>query len=452
MKRGTIPWARSVYCVIADGETPIIIRAGRTRNGIRFDTLHNNDDTFRSDVASGTPVCCCLSTRRSFSRWIQTPFAQKNKALRVLPTLLDIELPFALEDCIYECTAVDRDPSGKFKGLLTGARASDITTALNSMSSLKINPTVLDHEGLALWSEALQEHPVSSPDNTAPRAIVYLGDSEIRLVTGRGAKIAGIHAIRSTDPATHITQLMRSNIAESEPVSWLFAGPGVNEPKRCNPLQTQLAETFPGSSHTASESATFLARAVARRALSHSPLPCNLLSGPFEHPLFAQRRYKKLLSAAATFLLAGLILITTAVSRNVQHANQEQKLDSILRKTASELAGYPILAKGDDAYDMTQREVKDQIQRLKPFAQYTSHNLSAVLQALLPKTTTAQLQINELRLSDDTISLSGTAPEWKAPEALLQTLRACGRQTELSRDNARDDGTIPFTIQQEGAQ
>jgi hypothetical protein len=450
MKRGTIPWARSVYSVIMDGDSSITVRATRTHSGMRFDTLRNDDDTFHAEMDSGIPVCSCLSTRRSFSRWVQTPFAQKKKALRVLPTLLDIELPFALEDCIYECSSIDRDPSGRFKGLVTGARTSDITTALENLSSLGVAPTVLDHEGLALWAEALQERPPTSPDNAAPRAVVYLGSSEGRLVIGRGTKILGIHAIRSTDPATHIVQLMHSNISKSEQVSWLFAGPGTDDRERYEPLRAKLIDAFPGGSHTASDSTTFLARAVARRALAHSALPCNLLSGPLEHPLFAQRRHTKLLSAAATFLLAGLVLIAAAASRNAQHANQEQALNKVLRETASQLAGYPILAKGDDAYEMTQREVENQIQTLKPFAQHMNANICATLQVLLPKMAAAQLQMDEIHLSDDDLSLRGTAPEWKTPEALLPILKAQGRQVELSRDDARDDGTIPFTISSGG--
>lgn len=41
-------------------------------------------------------VVGCLLQRESFTRWLTVPLAAAAKARRVLPSLLDIELPFSL--------------------------------------------------------------------------------------------------------------------------------------------------------------------------------------------------------------------------------------------------------------------------------------------------------------------------------------------------------------------
>jgi len=96
-----------------------------------------------------------VPVRQSFSHELTAPFSRRSKAVRVLPTLLDLQLPFALDDCLYTFAELKAE-SGSVRALAVGARTAEIERRLGDLVEKGIDPLALDHEGLALWSGALR--------------------------------------------------------------------------------------------------------------------------------------------------------------------------------------------------------------------------------------------------------------------------------------------------------
>jgi Tfp pilus assembly PilM family ATPase len=141
-----------------------------------------------------------LPVRESLTRWVEVPFRNAGKAERVLAAALDIQLPFALEDCAYTFLeirrAVGRDAT---RALAVAAREADVARRVDEMKARGVDPVVLDHEGLALWSQALRELPARAADGNRPRIVVYAGTDRSAIVVGLGEEYLGAYGLRSLD-------------------------------------------------------------------------------------------------------------------------------------------------------------------------------------------------------------------------------------------------------------
>ena len=86
--------------------------------------------------------------------------ASRAKAEKVFPSLLDIQLPFPLEDCLYQFVEFRRTSEGMVSALVCAARREAIQACLDRYQAQGADPMLLDHEGLALWTQSLVEWPV----------------------------------------------------------------------------------------------------------------------------------------------------------------------------------------------------------------------------------------------------------------------------------------------------
>ncbi|MCX6997673.1 MAG: hypothetical protein NTV49_11445 [Kiritimatiellaeota bacterium] len=99
----------------------------------------------------------------------------------MLPSLLDVQLPFPLETCLYQFPVVRADAAGRIRALAVAARRTEIAAQLDRCRALDLDPVVLDHEGLALWTQSLVEIPLAPP---ALRVVAYLGAFRTALAVG----------------------------------------------------------------------------------------------------------------------------------------------------------------------------------------------------------------------------------------------------------------------------
>lgn len=439
-------WAR--VCCVAEitAEGPVITRAQRNRGRITCERVAPGElDAVIHEP--GTVMVACVPVRESFSHWLVAPFPSLHKARRVFPTLLDIQLPFTLEDCVYSFVGTGRTADRKTEALAVGARLSTVNDRLNGLRQSGLDPMILDHEGLALWTQSLREQP---PDPASPdslRVVMELKGELATLVAGKGSRFLGAHGIRADDTARIHRTLKNYLGPEPPPVEWAWTGPRAAAEETLAPVRDLLTREWPGRSFLHDEPATFLPRALATRAFMPGPLRVNLRQGAASHPFIARRSARLALRTASTALLAGLLLSGTNLGWRSLAARREARIDDSFRSLAVGVAGESVgPAKGEDAL----RIVRDHIERrrlaLDPFLAAFRPSLLDIIEGVVETAGSHSLEIETLLIEAGAVTVTGTAADWDSCEGLKERLEEEGFAMSLDRKPALASARVPFTL------
>jgi len=333
----------------------------------------------------GAVVAAGLSPRTAVTAWVKAPFNNRRKALRVVPALLDIELPFPLEDCIWTVAAERAGAEGR-EILAVAARQADVRKRLDELASVDVDPHVLDHEGLALWSHSLETCPPGSDERY--RAVCYLHAEGAVLALGERGDLRGVYTV----PATGHDQLERLFVArfgrdwrapEHPPgsVALIVCGPDVEGQAR---LRAAIDSPEAVRWIVPDDPERFLARALALRAARpDGPLACNLRKGPLAHPGTLGRERRALAGALLTLALAGLLAGAAGLGTRRAARVRLGVLNRTVAAEASRVAGYPVLSRGADAVNEAARAVNERLAVAPLFAQQLEPSLLTALQHVL---------------------------------------------------------------------
>lgn len=430
-------WFRSAVGVDSDADGLILMRATRRGKNPSYETIS------LGDLASNDTVAAGLFQRESFIKWLTVPLPSARKAERVFPSLLDVQLPFSIEDCGYALimTRPTADQAGT-RGLLVGARNGDIEKRLGELQAAGVNPHVLDQESLALWSQGLQEWPATP----TVRVLVYLGTNRTTLVIGQGDEILGAHSLRQADP-DQIFRLLKSTFPTTPATSqWLWTGPLAADPEAVQKLQTALATRWPGPMKVARDPKTFLARALAVRALVPSAFRCNLRGGSFTHPLIARRQGQRPYRAAAALMCAALLLIAVNLIWQVTSQHRLNRAQDRIRALAVDIAGSPRLVPRGQEVLISQRAIATQTRLMAPFLA-AEQPLAEALRTVLTIGRDEGLAIETLTLNGQTVVLHGLVPKWSQCERAVMRLKERGTNVKVERkDTPQGEERLAFVI------
>ncbi len=426
---------KTVYGLDFSERSPVIVRAERAGRGIRQERVTEIPRGERVFVASS------LATHEAFARWLAAPLASAEKARKVLPSLLDVQLPFPLEKCVYDFSEVSATSAQQSEALALAARVEDVQAALGRMNRAGFDPAILDHEALALWTQALEESP---PHGNELRAILYAGADRSALVLGRGRRFLAAQGSRQSVPdSARIQQFLRVQLGEeaNQPFTWAIVGPGAHD---------QIKEILNRPPDTPfliyKEKATFLARALAHRALQKGPFRCNLRQGPAEHPQMALVRANEHLGAFQLCMAAAVALCIVNLAWMFFLGQRESRVQQELSGLAAELSGLPKVPKGQEVM-IAERALEERTPRLAPFAEMFRPSTVEFLGSLLSASAKAGLRLNALSLKSESLALSGSAPNWAASDTLVPAIMQAGWTVNLNRGDVGVDERIPFTVE-----
>ena len=201
---------RVCYGVTLSGGVVVTVRAWRTLCGtVRQAVLTPGDAAARhpsvdgpaKSARSGGATVGCLAVQESLTLWLNSPLVSCAKAEKVLPSLLDIQLPFPLEDCVYQFVEFRRNPEGTVSALVCAVRRKAIQACLDRYQAQGADPMLLDHEGLSLWTQSLAEWPIAPRGRQAPyRVLICLANDHTTLVIGCGKRYGNAHSLQMSSP------------------------------------------------------------------------------------------------------------------------------------------------------------------------------------------------------------------------------------------------------------
>lgn len=452
--------SKTCYAVVFSGQNMLAVRSWRAGfKAVRHATINASDGEIRQMLLAqagrqNVEIAGCLATSESLTMWISAPFPSVTKAKKVFPSLLDIQLPFPLEECLYLLLNIRRTPDNKTRALAVAARRETIQARLEQYQSKGIDPTRLDHEGLALWTQSLVEIPAG---DEAARAIIYLDRDHATLVIGTSSEFVNAHSTRlssanapaeteTTDRLLEwIRRILHAEPQIGKPTLWAFCGPGASDPALATRIHQELNRDWPGPCVTHNEPETFLARSIGRRALFPDPLNCNLRINELIHPSILARVKKHASRTAALILISGLLLCAFNLAWFLVSRNRFARVQRAIATLSRELAPGTLVPYGMEVHTV-RIAMKQQAEFMTPFLNAFAPSLLIRLADIIKAGQAAKITFQKLALNSDRIEISGATEDWNHCEQLADSLKRMGFAVKLVRAQSDTETPIYFTL------
>ena len=392
----------------------------------------------RADVAAGrAALAIAAPAEATFIRTVQTPISSPRKVARIWKSLLDLDLPFPVEQAAAYAAPPRQMEEGGLSVLTAAIRAEALHVLLDETEAAGISVTHVDAMAPALYDVLTQALPPARAD--AERAIVWIGDSSVVVARGRGAEFLRAHLWRTSPlgagAAESFLSAWRTRAATylecpagapPPPLDVFFAGPGAADAE----LVSHLAALLPPGIRTSNvpRPAELLAQSLAVRAAKG--LTWQLRSPPIPpHPAWLARCGGLVRRAAAVAaILAVLVIVLDAAILWRRHARLAGLADDIA-KTAATLTDVrlprgqelvrlrPMLEESQTAFDTVARLTS-------PIVGQPPRRLLAGLLYLLPS---YDLRVQSLTLSaDGSFALEGSAQRAETAASLADGLSGRG--------------------------
>lgn len=393
---------------------------------------------------------------RTVVRRLRAPFASVKKAARVWPSLLDVELPFPVEGavCFFGSPRVE---DGGTVAVAAALRKSDLTEIDEVFRSAGIEATHCDAEALALWDQMEAEAPAAREDGA--RMVAWLGADYALVVRGRGQTFMAGHVLRASCEtgavfealwASRMKMILSAHFAETGAAGmdlW-WAGPGAEDESRIERLRQALPAEPAIRQETFRQPASFLARALARRAAEGTGV--NFKTGEWAHPAWiraqAGRRRTACLGVAA---LAALVLaLATAEFRLRRERNEEAQRE--LTAAAEALVGGSV-PRGLESL-MVERALPGRDAETQAIrAAMDSDGLESGWVRFLGEFAALSIEVSRMSMSPAAVSVEGTAPSIQAIEGLAEQFRAQGWSVQTDSPGVTAEGRTRFVLKGTGS-
>jgi hypothetical protein len=463
-------FVQAAYGVDLAPDRARVVCCVRNRRGCSCETVYDGALPVSGEAAGrlreaearlDTAVVGSLSPHVAFARWVHTPLNSVEKSLRVFPSLLDVQIPFAVEQCEVAAAQVRREENRAISILAVACRRDDIRQAMEEFKAAGVEPDVLDHEGLALWSQSLREHPGGAD---GPRAVAFVRDRSVTLAVGEGATETGfLAAQRFRLGNLDFSDLVRGPAARCEFAAKLRQMLLVHIPERLEPmllalfwsgtlsdaargeLETELRAVGPPRFFRHDQPEMFLARALATRATLGESAGSNLLMGrlaPLKEKRRSERMHARLAGALAA---AGISLAVSAAALWGGAVRQSRYVEQRVAAEARELSGLARVPRGQELLvvrrALSERAASDAVLR-----RFAKDDLAERVAGSLSLCAQLGAELEWMSWRDEAVSMRGSFKDWNHGEALTQWLEKQGFTVNLTRKDADADGRVPFTL------
>ena len=462
--------ARVWYAADVGRDRLVLLRSESDRRGIRHEVIRRSTggapSASREALPSVFPCVACLPIHQSITRWIRAPLSSVRKARKVMPSQLDIQLPFPLEECVYEFLAVGATGGSEVEGLAVVARDTDLVQRLDQLREWGLDPVRVDHEGLCLWTRSLAEAPAEAG---GLRVVASLEADRLALAVGRVGPSAADHrllsahslrpvpdvwasaaggAVAGTMPPflQRVRQVLEAQGAPAEgvPLEWYWTGPMAEEAARLEEWEHHVKALGPIRFMRHDGPGTFLARAMTDRALQGGPLACNLRRGKFLHPAMARHETTVYRHGSWAIAAAGLALCLLGLAFPRLLDARVRSWQDRVERMAAPIAGS--LQRGQEVL-LARRAVEAQALSEAPFLSVFAEPMENLLADMLRTSRQSKAALEFLALGEDVVSARGTIPDWDQCERLGEPLKRRGYSVKVERQDAGTDEKVHFSLQ-----
>ena len=401
----------------------------------------------------GAVLAVCAPAAQTAIRRLRAPFASARKAAKVWDSLLDVDLPFPVESaaCSYGEPRLDH---GSTVAIAAAIRKSDLAAFDDSCRAAGFDPTHCDAEALALWSQQAAEAPPARSGMS--RALVWLGADHVTIARGRGAEFWAAHVLRASplsgDPqafdalwAARARQILGAHLAEaggSEMDLW-WAGPGAEDEPRVARLRQALPAEFALRHEIHRQPASFLARALARRAAEGEGT--NFKFGSGAHPALLRAQDKNLKRACLGVIAAALLVLALNFGESIFRRHRIESVQRRLAESAQAIVGEKV-PRGQESL-MVERMISRRDEETQPFRNaLDADGMEGRLARVLQEASALGVEISHLSLSPVALAIEGSAPNIQVVEAFSERLREQDWTVQSETPGPSPDGRPQFIL------
>lgn len=445
---GRLIWVRTVRHGVSQ---PVLSEASDSEEACR--TLQAVAREVEQGVAA---LAVCAPAAQTVLRRLRAPFASLQKAEKVWPALLDVELPFPVEGaaCSYGAARID---SGGTVAIAAAIRNSDLDSFDAGCREMGFDPTHCDAEALALWDQHVVEAPPARLD--APRAVVWLGADHVTVARGRGADFVAAHVLRASPLAdapgdrqafetlwaARARQILTTHLAETSGTEmdlW-WAGPGAEDGDRVVRLSQAVSAEIALRHETHRNPSSFLARALARRAAEGAGV--NFKTGVRTHPALRRMQDKNLRRAYLEVGVAAVLVLALNMGGSLLHKRRAESLQRQLTEAAQAIAGENV-PRGQESL-WVERAISSRDLETQPFRNaMDADGVEGRLTRALEEIGALGIEISHLALSSASLSIDGSATSIQSIEGLAERLRGQGWAVQSDSPGLTPEGRQRFIL------
>jgi len=451
---------------IADGHITVV-RAFRRKGETAFETLASGmnaatdpkwksiaEQITRDQQSDRAQAAGITFAQDSFIRPLSAPFTSTRKARAVLPSLLDVQLPFPLEQCRHEFVHVHTRPDGLARAMALAVPNDRLQFMLEQLRLAGVDPDVMDQEAVALWRYTKKSMP---PVSARPRIILYLGLDRTVAVVGNDEEPSTSFSARTPlniglDAGARdrlilrlrqfLAGALRNSSAPDTAPEFIVSGPLA--PASADQLQKNL-EVEPARWRATAQPETWLAQALADSLINPGEWSVNLRSGSLAHPHAARREQHVQRAAFNALSVAALILIVAcAVAVNLV-MRRHTALQSAIQQSAMALTGSTFLPRGQEIF-LAEQHIKTSTSTFTTFQKFLEPTAYPLFTEVLNLSRQRGVQLDTLSVRADSILARGAGTDWSDAEQITQPLSQRAWKVEIERNDAGNDERVHFTV------
>ena len=438
---------------------------GRT---MRYQTVavdHPLDHAVALGLSASTWSAGCLRPFEALTLRLASPLTDPDKAAKILPSLLDVQLPFPIETCAWQSVDLRRKPDRTLEALIVATQTVTLQQRMEQYQQAGCDPAFMDHEALALWTQSIETLP---PETDRVRILLALFSDHTSVIVGQGAQFRNAQSFRSalvpapSDASPNSEQETAQGLAErirrflcleipaGSTCHWCVCGNRAQNKSASLALYEALAADWPGPLMMHAEPETFLARALCARALTQGALRCNVRPADIMHPALRALHSRTWLRPAGLIAGAALLLLMASITYRWQTAQRLNQVKQEVPRLATDLAPGAHLTYGRE-YEEVRKVWDRQSQQRAPWLTRTAPPLTSTLGALIQAAKENRATLISLQLSRTNAVMTGAVTNGNDSEALSMAIRALGFHVKLERLNVDpDQAPIRFTLTAEG--
>ncbi|MCX7817654.1 MAG: hypothetical protein N2652_00310 [Kiritimatiellae bacterium] len=409
------------------------------------------------EALSGVPAARCevaaaAPAAETIVRRVEVPGASPARARAVVGSLLDVQLPFRIEDCAVAVPELRRKDGGT-SALAAVIPREALARRCEALVALGVRPTVLDVEGLAVWEAALRE--AGEPAMGELRVAVHATASRWVCAFGSVKGLEGVVTVREPPGEEgsagweRVDVMLRSAVANQprEREFWVWCGrPAGTVQRWAQTMAARRRGTAEEYGRVLADPELALARTLALRALEGMSRCANLLG---EDELPAEVRRAK---NVAALLACGGLAISSVAALGVEAwrlsaiSSRERDLATVVARRAREVGGLSRVQPGLEVR-MAREAVERRLEALRPLDRLFQPPQTAVLAGLLRVASEAEIHLETVDLSDQTVRVEGTVPDREAARRMADFFRMLGLVPKMEFGPSLSDGRVPFVME-----
>lgn len=448
-------YAHIMYGIELSSGRASVVRARRRTSGIEYEVLLNQIDPAtapewtriaaeikEAQKQGRAHACVAAMAADSVVRPVEVPFASPAKARAVLPSLLDVQLPFPLEQCIYAFGALVPAADGKQESIAAAMLNERMQKIIQDAAVLGVDPELVVPEALALWKFHAGKNPATGP---GARLVIHFAEDRTVAVAGRGARPEASFSSRTawagSDAASRDKLVSRlrqftAGFLRGEDVAnadFIVSGSGADS---AGPLLAELGAD--PARRKKADAPALLACALASYVFEPGILPENLRTGPFESPAMSGHRRRINRASLALVASAALLLVCASAAFRWMAAYNLRKVDTAIDQMARNLTGGGMIVPYQEVNTVKNHPEVGAWLKPVPYP---------MLAALLDAAAKRGIAIESVKVTTNEVLARGFSSDWNHAAALTNAIgQHTAWNTRVDRTDAGTDEQVHFVV------